>query len=57
MTLKTDNIYLTHKLPLLERKEKSYKLYGQAIEKHQKDLKTKKDELEVLKKMLLVKMH
>ncbi len=41
----------------MERKEKSYKMYGQAIEKFQKDLKAKKDEIEVLKKMLLVKMH
>lgn len=55
--MKTDNLYITHKLPLIERKEKAYKLFGQHVERLQKDLKAKREEIEVVKKLALIKFH
>eukprot|EP00347_Sterkiella_histriomuscorum_P007423 403348977 len=55
--LKTENMYITHKLPLMQRQAKQKDMYGLIIEKLIKDLKSKKDETEVMKKLYQVKHH
>eukprot|EP00347_Sterkiella_histriomuscorum_P006989 403350674 len=55
--LKTENMYITHKLPLMQRQAKQNDMYGLIIEKLIKDLKSKKDETEVMKKLYQVKHH
>lgn len=54
--IKTKNLYLVHKTP--ERNHaKSKEMYGGVIDKLAKDLKGKKDDIEVMKKMYQVKTH
>ena len=55
--MKTENMLMTHKLPLMEKLTHGKAMYGQLIEKLSKDVKAKKDEIDVLGKMTQVKMH
>ena len=54
---KFDSDLMNHKLPLMMKREQSMKQYGHICQKLAKDLKIRREELEIMKKTAQVKMH
>ncbi|CDW85496.1 UNKNOWN [Stylonychia lemnae] len=54
---KNENILIAQRLPMFEQMGKNKEIYGQVIEKLKKDIKAKKEEIDVFKKLSQVKVH